>query len=152
MTIAGSPTSSCAPATTRLTIPRQAARLPSAGDRGGLILLTDRADQVGREFYGPVGIFGIIVTAGLLTYELNGIRRCRELITDGKALEEDLDLQHGQFKGRSQAAFSFMTKPFAAALIYPAVLAAWTYLVFFPEDSCVARTLACGPSSVGSYG
>jgi hypothetical protein len=57
------------------------------------------------------------------------------LITDGKALEEDLDLQHGQFKGRSQAAFSFMTKPFAAALIYPAVLAAWTYLVCFPEDS-----------------
>ena len=52
-----------------------------------------------------------------------------------EGLEEDLDLQHGQFKGRSQATFSFMTKPFAAALIYPAVLAAWTYMVFFPEDS-----------------
>jgi hypothetical protein len=104
---------------------------------GGLVLLTGRAEDVRIEFFRPVGIFGMLVTAGLLTYGLNGIKRCRELITEGTALEEkDLRLRHGQFKGRSRAAaFSIMTKPFAAALIYPSVLAAWAYLAFYFEDS-----------------
>jgi hypothetical protein len=101
---------------------------------GGLILLTGRTDEVRREFFRPVGFFGIVVTTGLLAYELNGIKRCRELITAGEALEVDMRLDHGQFHGRSKAAFSIITKPFAAALIYPAVLAAWSYLALF-EDS-----------------
>jgi hypothetical protein len=101
---------------------------------GGLILLTGRADHVRREFFQPVGFFGIVVTTGLLAYELNGIKRCRELITAGEALEVDMRLDHGQFLGRSKAAFSIITKPFAAALIYPAVLAAWSYVALF-EDS-----------------
>src|SRR6266513_1901897 len=40
---------------------------------GGLILLTGRAEEVRKEFFGPVGLFGIIVTTGLLAYELFGI-------------------------------------------------------------------------------
>ena len=35
---------------------------------GGLILLTGRPDHVRREFFGPVGLFGIAVTTGLLAY------------------------------------------------------------------------------------
>jgi hypothetical protein len=101
---------------------------------GGLTLLIGRTGEMRTEFFRPVGIFGILVTTGLLAYELNGIKRCRELIISGAALEEDMDLRHGQFLGRSKTAFSVITKPFAAALIYPAVLAAWTYLALF-EDS-----------------
>ena len=50
---------------------------------GGLILLTGPADEVREEFFGPVGLFGILATIGLLAYELNGMKRCRELIYDG---------------------------------------------------------------------
>lgn len=108
---------------------------------GGLTLLIGRTGEMRTEFFRPVGIFGILVTTGLLAYELNGIKRCRELIISGAALEEDMDLCHGQFLGRSKTAFSVITKPFAAALIYPAVLAAWTYLALF-EDSSRRRDIS----------
>ena len=119
---------------------------------GGLILLTGRADQVRREFFGPIGILGIAVTAGLLAYELNGIKKCRALITDGKALEQDMDLVHGQFIGRPDAPFSIITKPFAAALVYPAVLAAWAYLAFFVKDPQLGKVASIGIFIVGFLG
>jgi hypothetical protein len=109
---------------------------------GGLILLTGRPDHVRREFFGPVGLFGIAVTTGLLAYELYGIKKCRALINDGKALEEKMDQPHGQFSGRPDAAFSLINKPFAAALIYPAVLAAWTYLALLYENPSRGSTLS----------
>jgi hypothetical protein len=98
---------------------------------GGLVLLTGRPEDVRREFFGPVGLFGIAVTTGLLAYEIYGIRKCRALIIDGKALEEDMQVQHGQFMGRPDAVFRIVNKPFAAGAIYPAVLAAWTYLALY---------------------
>jgi hypothetical protein len=119
---------------------------------GGLILLTGRADQVRREFFGPIGILGIAVTTGLLAYELNGIKKCRALITNGKTLEKEMDLRHGQFIGRPDAAFSIMTKPFAAALVYPAVLAAWVYLAFFFKDPQHAKVVSIGIFIVGFLG
>ena len=59
---------------------------------GGLVLLTGRLAAVDREFFGPAGLFGILVTIGLLVYELNGMRRCRDLIYDGEALENTMRL------------------------------------------------------------
>src|SRR6266496_5420042 len=47
---------------------------------GGLILLTGRADDVRKEFFRPVGIFGIVVTTGLLAYEIFAIKKCDALI------------------------------------------------------------------------
>jgi hypothetical protein len=108
---------------------------------GGLILLTGRADDVRREFFGPVGLFGIAVTTGLLAYELFGIKKCHALLKAGEDLECKLDLPvdekgmpAGQFIRRPNHLLGLVNEPFAAAAIYPAVLAAWTYLAFFFED------------------
>jgi hypothetical protein len=98
---------------------------------GGLVLLTGRVDEVRREFFAPVGLFGIAVTTGLLAYEIFAIKKCHELIEGGKALEEDLHSPNGQFTLRPDNVFKVVNEPFAAAAIYPAVLAAWTYLALF---------------------
>jgi hypothetical protein len=98
---------------------------------GGLILLTGRPDEVRERFFAPLGLFGFLVTFGLLIYELNGMKRCLELIYDGEALEDCMELERGQFITRANARRNTFTKPFAAAWIYPAVLAAWTYLALY---------------------
>jgi hypothetical protein len=106
---------------------------------GGLVLLTGRLAAVDREFFGPAGLFGILVTIGLLVYELNGMRRCRDLIYDGEALENTMRLKRGQFITRANHPPRIFTKPFAAAWIYPAVLAAWTYLALYVDRPGLAQ-------------
>jgi hypothetical protein len=106
---------------------------------GGLILLTGRADAVRKEFFWPVGLFGIAVTAGLLAYELFGIKKCHALLMAGEDLEKEMKLPvgqevwlpAGQFIRRPNNLLGIVNEPFAAAAIYPAVLAAWTYLALF---------------------
>jgi hypothetical protein len=102
---------------------------------GGLILLSGRTEEIRKEFFRPVGLFGILVTLGLLAYELFGIKKCHALIETGKVLERDMGLPvdetgkpAGQFSQRPNNLLRVVNEPFAAALIYPAVLAAWTYL------------------------
>jgi hypothetical protein len=98
---------------------------------GGIVFLTGRTNEVGREFYAPVGLFGIAVTIGLLAYELYGITKCAALISGGIAMEKSLHPRDGQFSRRPDAVFKVVNEPFAAAAIYPAVLAAWVYLALF---------------------
>jgi hypothetical protein len=114
---------------------------------GGLVLLTGRAEEVRKEFFGPVGRFGILVTLGLLAYELFGIKKCHALIETGKALERKMSLPvgeggvplrgepAGQFIQRPNNLLRIVNEPFAAALIYPAVLAAWIYLAVLYDDN-----------------
>jgi hypothetical protein len=64
------------------------------------------------------------------------------LIDEGKALETDMQLENGQFISRRDPAFSIVTKPFAAAWIYPAVLAAWTYLALFVDHRDLGKVLS----------
>jgi hypothetical protein len=101
---------------------------------GGLILLSGRAEDVRKEFFGPVGRFGILVTLGLLAYELFGIKKCHALIEAGKAMEQDMGLPDGQFIRRPNNLLWIVNEPFAAAIIYPTVLAAWTYLALLYEN------------------
>jgi hypothetical protein len=97
---------------------------------GGLILLTGRQEEFAREFFLPAGIFGLAVTAGLFFYEIFGMRRCHDLICLGKYLENSL--QHpGQFTVRRRTVGHVINEPFAAGIIYPAVMAAWMYLALF---------------------
>jgi hypothetical protein len=89
---------------------------------------------VRQEFFAPIGVFGIFVTLGLLIYELFGIKRCQELIKEGEKLEEEMLKNgmevRGQFTNRGYQ-FLFVSKPLAAAFIYSAALAAWTYLALY---------------------
>src|SRR5262249_7454200 len=105
---------------------------------GGLILLTGRTEEIRREFFWPVGLFGIAVTTGLLAYELFCIKKCHALIVAGEDLEKEMGLPTdaagkpaGQFARRPPHLLWIVNEPFAAAAIYPAVLAAWTYLALY---------------------
>jgi hypothetical protein len=105
---------------------------------GGLILLAGQATEGREEFFGPAGLFGIAVTTGLLAYELFGIKKCHALLVAGQDLEKEMDLPvgemgkaAGQFISRPNHLLGVVNEPFAAAAIYPAVLAAWTYLALF---------------------
>jgi hypothetical protein len=126
---------------------------------GGLILLTGRADEVRREFFRPLGLLGTAVTTGLLAYELFCIKKCHNLIETGKDLERNLGLSvddenkpAGQFLSRPKHLLGLINEPFAAAAIYPAVIAAWIYLAFFLEDPQRGKNISLGVFVVGFLG
>jgi hypothetical protein len=77
-----------------------------------------------KQIYAAVGVFGALVTAGLFAYEIYGINKCGALIRAGREIEHP---HHGQFKTRPQSTAGVINEPFASGVIYPAVLAAWTY-------------------------
>jgi hypothetical protein len=94
---------------------------------GGLLLLSRNVDGVAAELFLPVGLFGVVVTLGLFSYEIYGIAKCHKLIIAGKALELALGLEKaGQFETRPREVLGHINEPFTAAIIYPAVMAAWT--------------------------
>src|SRR5262249_44021241 len=103
--------------------------LPLATGTGVFLLVTDRAKIVAvHQLFGPIGAFGFVITLGLFFYELYGIKKCTHLIRTGMALEKDLKIQSGQFTQRPPGVAILINEPFAAGVIYPAVLAAWTFL------------------------
>jgi hypothetical protein len=74
-----------------------------------------------------IGTFGFVIALGLSCYELYGIKRCHSLIETGRNIERDLGLR-GQFQMHPLGVFGLINEPFAAGIVYPAVLAAWTFL------------------------
>jgi hypothetical protein len=109
---------------------------------GGLILLSGQAVEIQKEFFGPVGRLGVVVTLGLMAYELFGIKKCHALIQSGKAIEQEMRSGNGQFTRRPNNLLWVVNEPFAAALIYPAVLGAWIYLAVLYEDRTRASLLS----------
>src|SRR5262249_32967167 len=67
-------------------------------------------------------------TLGLFLYELYGIKKCDRLIRVGKELEGEKLGIDGQFKKRPREVAFLINEPFAAGVIYPAVLSAWMFL------------------------
>ena len=98
---------------------------------GGLILVTKGVTDINQDWFLPVGVFGALVTFGLLSYEIYGIRKCHALIIAGGRLEARLGLGAGQFIARPREVWGVLNEPFAAAIIYPAVIAAWTFLATY---------------------
>jgi hypothetical protein len=94
--------------------------------------------EAAKPFLVPIGIFGLVVTFGLFSYEIYGIRKCGELINTGVKLEKDLKVV-GQFRTRPN---DLINEPFAAGIIYPAVLAGWLFLVLYALN--VKATLCIG--------
>ena len=122
--------------------------LPLATGAGIFLLVGDNdAAQLLTLYSGAIGTFGIAVTFGLFCFELFGIKKCTQLINDGKAIEKIISIQAeddkkkklGQFDRRPDGVAGFINEPFAAGIIYPAVLAAWTYIALFeePVPGCV---------------
>ena len=94
--------------------------------------ITDKTKwESAMPFLQPIGLFGIAITLGLFAYELYGIKKCHCLIEFGKDIEGEGGMGiEGQFTKRPRGiAKDLINEPFAAGIIYPAVLAAWTYIV-----------------------
>jgi hypothetical protein len=106
--------------------------LPLVSGAGIFFLLNETFTDVTKRafatvYFGPIGIFGLVVTLGLFFYELRGIQKCNGLIAVGQKIEAMLDVD-GQFTHREDAVAGFIGKTLAARVIYPAVLAAWIFV------------------------
>jgi len=130
--------------------------LVSAGALFG-VLNGMKVDPVSGMFTGPtllpLGIFGVVVTLGLFSYEIYGIKRCDALIRGGKSIERLLHVPV-HFEGRPREVARFINEPFAAGIIYPAVLAAWSYLaaVGWPRQPIQPAAVATVVFLVGFVG
>jgi len=111
--------------------------LPVATGTGVFILLSGKADllQQARQSelaaaLAAIGLFGLLFTLGLFSYELFGTKKCHYLISCGRRIEDDLGLE-GQFRSRPPNLARYINEPFAASVIYPACMAAWAYVAIF---------------------
>jgi hypothetical protein len=106
--------------------------LPFASAAGVGVLLSGKINTPGdvspRAFLGAIGIFGCLVTLGLFSYELHGMKKCGWLIRIGGELETEELRTSGPFSTRPRHAAGFIDEPFAASVIYPATLSAWAFL------------------------
>ena len=100
--------------------------LPIATGAGILVLTGAAKALLQRGLSLPIGLFGLIVTIGLFSYELHGIKKCGYWIDAGQKIEESLGI-YGQFQRRPHELAGFIDAPFAASIIYPAVLASWLF-------------------------
>ena len=100
--------------------------LPIATGAGILVLTTGGKSAPPRGLALPIGLFGLIVTIGLFSYELHGIKKCGYWIDAGRLIEERLGI-YGQFLRRPHELAGFIDEPFSASIIYPAVLASWLF-------------------------
>ena len=111
--------------------------LPLATAGGIVVLLNNPTglaslDKGTKELLAAVGAFGGLITLGLFAYELYGIKKCGELILAGKLmelslLEETTHRKDGPFISRPPNVAGVINEPFAAGVIYPAVLSAWVF-------------------------
>ena len=111
--------------------------LPLASAGGIFLLVSDNSvSAYFQQFFPAIGFFGVIVTVGLLLHELRGIQRCLILNRVGAVLEKQLGANGlGRFSAVERGGRPWGGAPAAAALIYPAVVAAWTYLFLWCEGS-----------------
>lgn len=98
--------------------------LPLAAGTGVFLVLKDKALA---DYLGAIGLFGSALTFGLFSYELRGLRECRQLRRCGQELEEALKLSPSQ--GRFSSTPIGITGPQSAGwMIYLAVVSAWLYV------------------------
>src|SRR5262249_538118 len=94
----------------------------------GVFAVFSTSSGVPERYWGPLGLFGFAVSAGLFIYEIRGIQECLELRKSGKSVESALGLTQvqGRFLNTSP---NFVGPQLAGWIIYPAVLAGWLYVV-----------------------
>ena len=118
--------------------------LPLASGTGIFFLLNSNlpAKDANPSLLMPIGIFGWIITLGLFAYEIYGIKKCCCIIKTGISMEKRMGIS-GQFCNRPRAVGlpivgDFINEPLASGIIYPAVLASWTFLALIFSSTQIA--------------
>jgi hypothetical protein len=105
--------------------------LPLASGAGIFLVLEkfdlDKLSSETKSILTAVGMFGFLITLGLFSYEIYGIKKCAALIEVGKRMEELMEIKNGQFIKRPQRSMWFINEPFASAIIYSTVMAMWAF-------------------------
>ncbi len=121
-------------------------------DRGQM--LSGAVTTVGREVIGFSAIFASALTLSLFSYEIRGIRRCHNLITEGAHLEELLGIGHGQFHvcseehAETSKLIQASNSKFAACAIYSLVFAGWLFIAL--RYAFGIETQTCSLSAVAA--
>ena len=105
------------------------ALLPIASGAGIFLLLKLETNSL--EYLTAIGTFGGLVTLGLYLYELRGIHKCNVLTACGQKIEKELlgcPKGKGAFTDDPPAAYNFVGSTWAARIIYPTVIGAWSYV------------------------
>jgi hypothetical protein len=108
------------------------AALPLVSGAGGILLLRaanpdNDSNSIDVDLIVGAAILGVIVTVGLLFFELRGIQRCIRLSKVGTALEVQMGVG-GQFRLMPHSVLRFVNEPYASAFIYSAVFAGWWFV------------------------
>jgi len=101
--------------------------LPLASGTGIFLFLNLASTTGTKQYLLPIGVFGFVVTLGLAFYEIRGIQECNSLRRGGHNIEELLGI-YGQFRLHPPRVYGVIGNTLAASVIYPAVLAAWTFI------------------------
>lgn len=106
-----------------------------------------------KVLFAAVGVFGVLITLGLFSYEIFGIKKCHALIQAGADIETSMSITNGQFRNRPRNVAYLINEPFAAGVIYPTVIAAWIFFTFvfaWPEANPFAPVLVLLVGFVGT--
>ena len=111
------------------------------------------AKGTGNELVGFAAIFAAMLTLALFLYEVRGIQRSHNLITEGKHLEELLGIGHGQFhvceEEHKNSSLRALNAKLIACLIYSLVFAGWFFITLrfgfgVQAGTCVVWTSVSG--------
>ena len=101
-------------------------------DKNTLISSTSGSGNTVSELVGFAAIFAAMLTLALFGYEVRGIQRCHNLITEGKHLEELLGIGHGQFhicqEEHEHPSLRALNAKFIACIIYSLVFSGWCFM------------------------
>jgi hypothetical protein len=105
--------------------------LPIASGVGIFSLVKEGLPLKAIDHFLGLGIFSAVIVFGLFIFDLVGIHRCRTLRVYGCALEKKLlpaDSPKGRFTLEREKFVRFVSITAASLTIYPAVIAAWSYV------------------------
>jgi hypothetical protein len=101
-------------------------------DKNALLAGPAGTGAVANELVGFAAIFAAMLTLALFGYEVRGIQRCHNLITEGKHLEELLGIGHGQFhiceEEHAGSSLRALNAKFIACVVYSLVFAGWLFI------------------------
>ena len=128
--------------------------LPLASGAGIFLLLRKQSEPLDPIHIVAIGVFGFVITLGLFFHELRGILHCSGLIELGKSLEDQLELDEGQFTLDYKYYNPHGNRPVvrklvheligprgAAWIIYPSVCIAWLYVASVGLGFTIGRFL-----------